>query len=277
MIPSSTSAWVWTMFAMSGVMIMSHIAQAAEPPASRVVAHRGLAGHAPENTLAAFKTCLELRIGFEVDIRRSRDEVLVCIHDDTVDRTTNGKGRVADLTASELQRLDAGTWFDPRYRKERIPTLDQVLALVARYPDHDVLIAIDLKADGIARDVVRMAEKHRVLHKLLFIGTTITDLEVRQSLRQASREAQIARVTNAPAEFTQALNDDSANWVYFRYIPSPMEMDQVRKAGKRSFVAGVTVSGHLPENWKQVIAVGMDGILTDYPLELAAQIRKPGK
>ncbi|MCC6509479.1 MAG: glycerophosphodiester phosphodiesterase, partial [Pirellulaceae bacterium] len=70
-----------------------------------VVAHRGLLQHAPENTLANFRACLELRLGFEFDVARTKDGQLVCIHDDTVDRTTDGKGLVSQLTLAEIQRL----------------------------------------------------------------------------------------------------------------------------------------------------------------------------
>src|SRR5688572_3178594 len=75
-----------------------------EPPLSQapqIVAHRGLFKHAPENTLAAFNACLALRCGFELDIRRTKDGHLICIHDDDVRRTTNGNGKVGDLTLAD--------------------------------------------------------------------------------------------------------------------------------------------------------------------------------
>src|SRR5438093_1108721 len=77
-------------------------------PAPRIIGHRGLMFDAPENTLAGFAACLEQRVGFELDIRRSKDGHLVIMHDATVNRTTNGTGPVADLTLAELKKLDAG-------------------------------------------------------------------------------------------------------------------------------------------------------------------------
>ena len=71
-----------------------------------VVAHRGLLKQSPENTLSNFRACLELRIGFEVDVRRSKDGHLVCVHDDTVDRTTNGHGAINALTLDQLKPMD---------------------------------------------------------------------------------------------------------------------------------------------------------------------------
>jgi len=92
-------------------------------------AHRGASARAPENTLSAFRAAEAAGAdGIELDVHLSRDGVLVVIHDDRVDRTTNGSGAVADLTASALQELDAGSWFSPEFRGERVPTLADVFA-----------------------------------------------------------------------------------------------------------------------------------------------------
>lgn len=124
-------------------------ARAAEPSRPLVVAHRGLLLHAPENTLANCRACLQLRLGFEFDVQKMSDGQLVCIHDTTVDRTTN---------------------------------------------------------------------------------------------KQASIKAQTATLANTGQN-------------------------------KRVFIAGTTVSGHVPENWRKAADGGVDGILTDYPLELAVMLR----
>jgi glycerophosphoryl diester phosphodiesterase len=248
---------------------LSH-AGGAEPARPLIVAHRGLLRHAPENTLANFRACLELRYGFEFDVQRTKDGQLICIHDDTVDRTTDGQGKVADLTREAMGRLDAGRWFHPDFTGEKVPTVEEVLSLVAEYPEHAVLIAADLKADGVEQEVVRLAEKHAVLPRLLFIGSTITEPGVRQRLRQASTKAHAAAVANHAGEFAGALAAPDADWVYFRFLPSPEQIDAVRRAGKRSFIAGPTVGGHLPDHWQRAADAGIDGILTDYPLELRA-------
>ena len=86
----------------------------------KIIAHRGASAHAPENTLAAFQLALEQGAdGIELDVMLSKDGHLVVIHDDTVDRTTNGSGKVRDLTLSELRQLDAGFG-------ETLPTLAEV-------------------------------------------------------------------------------------------------------------------------------------------------------
>ncbi|MBD3671985.1 MAG: hypothetical protein HUJ26_00540 [Planctomycetaceae bacterium] len=254
-----------------GLLTFQSGANAAEP---LIVAHRGLLIHAPENTLANFRACLELRLGFEFDVARTQDGHLVCIHDATVDRTTNGTGKVSDLTLSEIRKLDAGSWFGPQFASEKVPTVEEVLKLVAEYRLHDVLIAVDLKAQSVGRDVVRLAEKQNVLQQLLFIGRTITEPELRQEIHDASAAAQTAAVANNAEEFAGALAAKDADWVYVRFLPSREQIKEVHHAKKRAFIAGPTVAGNLPKNWRHAAGVGLDAILTDFPLELRHALRE---
>lgn len=221
-----------------GLVVLCASADAGEPSRPLIVAHRGLLRHAPENTLGNMRECLELRLGFEFDVHRTKDGHLVCMHDDTVDRTTNGKGKVADLTLAELRQLDAGSWFDPAFAGEKVPTVEQVMQLIAQYRHHDLLIAVDLKGMDVEQDVVKLALKHETLHRLLFIGRTITESKVRDAIKQVSPKAQTAAVANNPGEFADALGATNADWVYFRYLPPKEQMDTVRKAGKRSLLLG---------------------------------------
>ena len=239
-----------------------------------IVAHRGLLRHAPENTLANFRACLELRLGFEFDVQRTRDGQLVCIHDETVDRTTNGIGTVSEMTLEQIRRLDAGKWFDPKFAGEKVPTVEEVLKLVAEYRQHDIVLAVDLKAENVEHDVVRLAEHHEVLDRLLFIGRTISDPRVRDRLKRASSKARTAALANDAGEFPTALAAPHADWVYLRYLPSPTQIEAVHHARKRSFLAGPTVAGNLPANWQQAVAVGIDAVLTDCPLELRTALRQ---
>ena len=81
-----------------------------------LVGHRGLLRHAPENTMPAFATCVELGIGFELDLYSTRDDQLVVIHDGNLHRTTNGPDRsVREFTVAELKAFDAGSWFHPSF------------------------------------------------------------------------------------------------------------------------------------------------------------------
>jgi glycerophosphoryl diester phosphodiesterase len=98
-------------------------------PPCMVIAHRGASSYAPENTLAAFDLALQMGVHhIELDIHSTRDGHIVVIHDDTVDRTTNGSGPVTSHTLAVLRELDAGAWYGATFVGERIPTFEEVLA-----------------------------------------------------------------------------------------------------------------------------------------------------
>ncbi len=100
----------------------------------KIIGHRGIAGHAPENTLAAFRVASLMGLAWvEFDVMLSGDGNLVLMHDECVDRTTNGTGRVADLSVPQLKRLDAGSWFDTKYRRQRIPTIFEATESLISY------------------------------------------------------------------------------------------------------------------------------------------------
>jgi glycerophosphoryl diester phosphodiesterase len=97
-----------------------------------VIGHRGAAARAPENTLAGFRRAKALGCDWvEFDVRLTADGALVLCHDDRLDRTTDGKGRVADKSLQEIRQYDAGAWFDPGFVGERVPSLEEALTLCA--------------------------------------------------------------------------------------------------------------------------------------------------
>jgi glycerophosphoryl diester phosphodiesterase len=102
----------------------------AMPELPRVIGHRGAAAVAPENTLTSLRKAKELgAVWVEFDVKLTRDGAAVLMHDERLERTTDGQGAVAQLTLAELQKLDAGAWFGPSFAGERVPTLADALAL----------------------------------------------------------------------------------------------------------------------------------------------------
>ena len=114
------------------------------------IGHRGACGHAPENTLASMRRAMEIGVdGFEFDIQLSKDGIPVVIHDDTLERTTNGKGLVADFTLAELQKLDAG---NSNFPGEIIPSLQDVISMV----DKRTSLFVELKAEQATKPVAEI-------------------------------------------------------------------------------------------------------------------------
>jgi glycerophosphoryl diester phosphodiesterase len=133
------------------------------------LAHRGASAYAPENTLAAFRLAAELGAdGVELDAKLSRDGVVVVMHDVMVDRTTDGSGRVSDLTRAEIKRLDAGSKFAPQFAGERAPTLEEVIDAVG----DRLLINVELTnyeshGDGLEWKVIEAIERGGATQRIM--------------------------------------------------------------------------------------------------------------
>lgn len=239
-----------------------------------VVAHRGLLLDSPENTLPNFQACVDAQLGFEFDVRRTRDGVLVCLHDETLDRTTDGTGPIVEAAWSDVQKLDAGGWFAPSFAGLKVPTIDEVLTLIAAHPASRGVYAVDMKADddAVEADVVRLAKKHGVLDRLLFIGRTIDHADVRKRLRAADKTCRVAVLAQTREDLSAVIAAADADWVYLRFVPTADDIAAIRAASKQAIIAGPTVAAREVDNWKNATAAGIDAVLTDYPVELRRQV-----
>lgn len=111
---------------------------------TKIFAHRGASGYAPENTISAFKKAIDLKAdGIELDVHLSKDGKLVVMHDENLKRTTNKTGLISDYTLSELKQFDAGSWFSSEFQGEKIPTLEEVFDLIC---PTDLIINIEIKS-----------------------------------------------------------------------------------------------------------------------------------
>ncbi len=139
------------------------------------IAHRGGEAYAPENTLAAFQRTMDYGIGWiETDVRRTRDNQLVLLHDELVDRTTDGGGSVHDFSLVELQNLDAGSWFGSEFAGERIPTLNELF----EFCSDRVHYLLEIKDPGLVEE--KLAEsvlESGILEQICVIGKSAEALE----------------------------------------------------------------------------------------------------
>jgi glycerophosphoryl diester phosphodiesterase len=133
----------------------------------RVVGHRGTVKFAPENTIPAFKTAIQYGADLlEMDIRETKDGTLIIMHDATVNRTTNGTGRVSEKTLSEVKQLDAGSWFSPEFKGVQVPTFEEVLEAI----EGQALPDIDFKA-GTPGKLIKILKDKGILGKVtLYCG-----------------------------------------------------------------------------------------------------------
>jgi glycerophosphoryl diester phosphodiesterase len=232
------------------------------------VGHRGAKGHAPENTFASFNLAIQMGVqAVETDVHLSKDGEVVLIHDHTLDRTTNGHGFVKDQTAEELKRLDAGTWFEPRFAGERIPTLAELLA----WARDRVSLAIEIKNGpiyypGIAGKVIRLLREYDMVRQAILIS--FDHVVLREAKMIAPEVATgilyvggfVDSVGVAHAAGADSLNP---NWAFI--TPSLVES---------AHAAGLAVSPWCPNDLatlRLLDRMGVDSIGTDYP-ELFDQI-----
>lgn len=151
-----------------------------------IFAHRGSKCNRPENTLAAFKEAIRVGAdGIELDVHRTLDHELVVIHDETVDRTTNGYGLVRELTLSQIKELDAGSWFSPIYFEEKIPTLKEVLDFLV-LEKFDGTLNIEIKTDkyhypNIEADIASIMHSRPWPFKYLYCSFNFRSLKLMET------------------------------------------------------------------------------------------------
>jgi glycerophosphoryl diester phosphodiesterase len=244
------------------------------PPVAAVVsdvAHRGASAYAPENTLASFREAARRRADlFELDVRRTRDEKLIIMHDATLTRTTDAKRvfphrgpwRVTDFTLAEIRRLDAGSWKGHRFKGERVPTLGETLRAMH---GSGLGLLLEVKAParnpGIGR---RLAAELRADAAWLRSGRLIVqsyNWDFAKSFHRLLPQVPIGLLGTAGAGELSALAK------YAGYLNSPYQKvtaSYVRRAHRRHLrVFAWTVDDRA--TMRRMIATGVDGIITDRP------------
>jgi glycerophosphoryl diester phosphodiesterase len=134
-----------------------------------VFGHRGAKAYAPMNTIPAFELAVAQGAdGIELDVHRSKDGHAVIVHDFTVDATSDGSGRVTEMTLAQLKALDAGSWFDEKFRGVRIPTLDEVFEAVGSRALVNVEIKSDsAETDGVEEVVADVIQRHEMASRVI--------------------------------------------------------------------------------------------------------------
>lgn len=236
-----------------------------------VVAHRGNSSEAPENTLTAIQQAFDLGVDMvEIDVHRSKDGIPVVIHNDRLEKTTNGKGPVSDFTVAELKRLDAGSWLSPKFAEERIPTLEEVLQ-VAKSNGKKLLL--DQKVDGLGNAIATLVTKTQTSPRQVVIGAWT--LPQTADFAQNLPGAQILRTDNeiqVDSVFIKQQRNSGVNGFELGENWSPEFVEAAHQHGMT--VYAYTINDEI--FMRELIEMGVDAIETDYPRRLLNVVREMG-
>jgi glycerophosphoryl diester phosphodiesterase len=218
------------------------------------IGHRGAAGHAPENTLAAIRKGIDLHVDFiEIDLRCTADGALVALHDSTVNRTTNGKGRVDRLSLRDIKLLDAGNG-------ESIPTLDEVLDLVRGQTG----LMLELKIQGLGQMTVEAVQRAGWHAPVIYASFLHGELAVIRSIdAKAALMPLFGRRVSASAAIARRYG---ASHIGLRH-------DTVtRRLVEALHAAGLSVSVYTADDTRdiqRVLSLGVDGVISNLPERIA--------
>jgi len=237
----------------------------------QVIAHRGLSGAAPENTMAAFQAAADLGVGFELDVTLSATGEVVILHDDTLGRTTNGRGEIGDFSLAEIKALDAGSWFDEAFAGESIPTLREVLERFGGVVPIDIEIKDRKPHEPLADAVVSEIERAGLVDKVF-----VTAFNPYMLVRVREKNPDIRR-----GMLTATFKDEDLSLIekvilrrlLFRGKVKPAIIAEEQVRIKKRKVKKWHRHGYEVLVWtvndkagmQQMIEAGVDGIITNHP------------
>lgn len=225
----------------------------------KIVAHRGAMTDRPENTMASFERAVELGADIlEIDLYTSRDGHLFVLHDSTLERTTDGEGQATDLTLQELQQLDAGSWFDPVYSNQTIPSVREVMN---RARELETVLLLDLK--GFGREyVLNVTNEVQAagMHENVVVGVRSPEQAIEfRKLLPDSRLLAFMRSPDEIEEYAEAGVDLIRLWL--QWLDEDLSLaDKVRNTNTKLMINGTT--GELEEAEK-LMSYEPDWILID--------------
>ncbi|MFT3798610.1 glycerophosphodiester phosphodiesterase [Microbacterium sp.] len=231
--------------------------------AAFIAGHRGGSTTAPENTLPAVRSALDRGFDYvEVDLALTADGHAVLMHDATVDRTTDGTGRVADLTLAQIRELDAGSWFSPAFAGTRVPTAQELFDVLARENGRAIL---DLKgvwtadAAGTLVDELQTLGLDRQVAVASFDARTLAYIQARSEVI-----SRLVILKMLPADVVEAALEVGARGVVVdrrALAARPEIVGALHAADLRVIVYTLNTD----RQWNAVTSLGVDGIVTDDP------------
>jgi glycerophosphoryl diester phosphodiesterase len=226
-------------------------------------AHRGASAAAPENTMAAFRAAEAAGAdGIEFDVRLSRDGAALVIHDDTVDRTTDGRGEVRHMSARELHSLDAGSWFGSAFAGERLPTVEEVLSWAGERLRLNLEIK-DPDAGAAVLELLRSFPRSRVL-------ISSFDHNLLTRLRRADSRIPLAFLLDSPF-WRRVLKRAAACGAESLNPRQDLVSRTMIAASHRLGLAVTPYTVDDPGRFDDLLRLGVDGVFSNRPAEIIAR------
>lgn len=230
--------------------------------------HRGACAYAPENTMSSFKKALELGVnGIELDLQKTKDNKIVIFHDDIIDNKSNGKGKIRDYTYEELLKFDFGSWFDIKYKDEKIVLFED---FAKEFLKMNLTFAIELKQEGIEKYVLDIIKKYSSCENIYI---TSFNLDYLKEVRKLDKNIKISWL------ITEKINENNINELLKingnQICPKAEDVtkEDIDLANKNGL--GVRLWGIRNEEiMKKVFDLNTEGMTVNFPDKLTELINK---
>lgn len=251
------------------------------------IAHRGASGHAPEHTMSAYQLGKEMHGDYiEIDLQMTKDGILIAMHDEKVDRTTNGSGKVKDMTLADIKKLDAGSWFNAAYPEKaqsqfeglQVPTLEEVIEAFGKNSRYYIETKAPDVYPGMEKELVRILKKHKLTSQNAQSSKIIVQSFSQESLLKMNKlAAEIPLVQlisySEPAVISDAELDNIKKYA--------IGVGMNHKRIDRAYVEQVRNHGLLihpytvnkRSDMERLIDWGVTGMFTNYPDVLEAVLK----
>lgn len=228
-----------------------------------IIAHRGASAYAPENTMTAFEKALQMGAGgIELDVQLSSDGQLVVIHDEKLDRTSDGRGWVKDRTLEELKALDFGSWSSAGFAGEKIPLLEEVMDLLKQ---QDILLNIEIKTGivpypGIEQKTADIILKYNMQDRVIVSSFNHYSLvEIRRLQPEIKTGVLYMAGIYEPWKYAAGVGACAIHPLFYNV------QAQIMEGCKENGISVNTFTVDQPEMIRKVALAGVDGIITNVP------------
>ncbi|MBL8101009.1 MAG: hypothetical protein JNM02_00630 [Anaerolineales bacterium] len=234
-------------------------------PSPIILGHRGDLVNAPENTLPSFSQAIQKGAdGVELDAKLTSDGHVVVIHDSTLNRTTNGSGKVSSVSLEEIRKLDAGAWFDEKFRGIRVPLLEEVFETVGK----DKLINIELTnystpRDGLTLKVCELIKRHNNQGQIIFSSFFASNLKIAAQALPGCPRGLLA-MPGLVGLWARSFGFMFGDYQALHPHISSTSREQMQRAHRLKRRVHVWTA-NTPEELNQLKEWGADGIFTDDP------------